>query len=107
MARAPTVKCAIAQSAAFQELLNSFRRWDNRKSRMGLATSSARKSCDAQEQKIDAHGRRPRAILNGARIAALRAQGFGWKRIANDLGVGVGTIYRFAADGSKVQEKVF
>jgi hypothetical protein len=30
------------------------------------------------------------------RIAALRAQGLGWKRIATDLRVGAGTIYRFA-----------
>jgi len=38
-------------------------------------------------------------------FAALRAQGLGWKRIA--MGVGVGTIYRVAMTGSKIQEKVF
>jgi hypothetical protein len=47
------------------------------------------------------------------RIAELRAKGVGWKRIAAEMGVGVGTIYeanRRAAvllGGSKTQEKVF
>jgi hypothetical protein len=41
------------------------------------------------------------------RIATLRALGLGWKRIAADLGVGVGTIYRVALGGSKIREKVF
>jgi putative DNA-invertase from lambdoid prophage Rac len=50
---------------------------------------------------------RPKAVLDPKRIAALREQGFGWKRIANDLGVGVGTIYRFAGEGSKTQERDF
>jgi DNA invertase Pin-like site-specific DNA recombinase len=49
---------------------------------------------------------RPRSVLDAKRIATLRAQGFGWKRIASDLGVGVGTIYRFAGEGSKIQERV-
>jgi DNA invertase Pin-like site-specific DNA recombinase len=39
---------------------------------------------------------RPKTILDAARIARLRAQGFGWKRIAADLGVGVGTVIRHA-----------
>jgi hypothetical protein len=38
---------------------------------------------------------------------ALRAKGIGWKRIAAEIGVGVGTLYRVALDGSKIQEKVF
>jgi hypothetical protein len=42
-----------------------------------------------------------------AGIASLRARGFDWKRIANDLAVGVGTIHRFAAELSKIREKVF
>jgi len=37
---------------------------------------------------------RPRKVLDAKRIAALRAQGVGWKRIAGELGVGVGTLYR-------------
>jgi DNA invertase Pin-like site-specific DNA recombinase len=50
---------------------------------------------------------RPRTILDTNRIATLRAQGVGWKRIAAGLGVGVGTIYRVALEGSKTREKVF
>ena len=50
---------------------------------------------------------RPRTILDTKRIATLRAQGVGWKRIAAGLGVGVGTIYRVALEGSKTREKVF
>jgi len=56
---------------------------------------------------------RPRKVLDVARIAALRAQGAGWKKIAAELGVGVGTIYeanqRAASlpGGSKIREKVF
>jgi DNA invertase Pin-like site-specific DNA recombinase len=50
---------------------------------------------------------RPKAVLDAKTITALRAQVFGWKRIATDLGVGVGTIYRFAGEGSKIPEKVF
>ncbi len=48
---------------------------------------------------------RPKTVLDVKRITALRAQGFGWKRIATDLGVGVGTIYRFAGEGSKIRER--
>ena len=36
---------------------------------------------------------RPKRILNEQRISALRAQGLGWKAIAADLGVGVGTVF--------------
>ena len=50
---------------------------------------------------------RPKKILNTDQIATLRAQGVGWKRIAAGMGVGVGTIYRVALDGSKIREKVF
>ena len=47
------------------------------------------------------------------RIAALRAQGVGLRKIAAEMGVGVGTIYqaekRSASllGGSKTREKVF
>jgi DNA invertase Pin-like site-specific DNA recombinase len=37
---------------------------------------------------------RPRVELDYERIASLRAQGLGWKRIASVLGVGVGTVHR-------------
>jgi DNA invertase Pin-like site-specific DNA recombinase len=50
---------------------------------------------------------RPKKILDTKRIATLRANGVGWKRIAAEMGVGVGTIYRVALDGSKIREKVF
>ena len=50
---------------------------------------------------------RPKRVVDARRIAALRAQGVGWKRIAAEMGVGVGTIYRIAMEGSKTPEKVF
>lgn len=50
---------------------------------------------------------RPKKILDTNQIAALRAQGLGWKRIAAEMGVGVGTLYRLTAEGSKIREKVF
>ena len=50
---------------------------------------------------------RPRKILDTERIATLRAEGVGWKRIAARMGVGVGTIYRVALEGSKTRERVF
>jgi DNA invertase Pin-like site-specific DNA recombinase len=52
------------------------------------------------------HLGRPRKVLDTNRIAALRAEGIGWKRIAAEMGVGVGTLYRVVLDGSKIQEKV-
>jgi DNA invertase Pin-like site-specific DNA recombinase len=39
---------------------------------------------------------RPRVTVDGLRIAELRAEGCGWKAIAAELGVGVGTILRAA-----------
>ncbi len=39
---------------------------------------------------------RPRVTVDGLRIAELRAGGCGWKAIAAELGVGVGTILRAA-----------
>jgi DNA invertase Pin-like site-specific DNA recombinase len=50
---------------------------------------------------------RPKKILDTKRITTLRAQGVGWKRIAAEMGVGVGTIYRVALEGSKTQQRVF
>ena len=41
------------------------------------------------------------------RIATLRAKGVGWKRIAAEMEVEVGTLYRVALDGSKIRQKVF
>jgi DNA invertase Pin-like site-specific DNA recombinase len=50
---------------------------------------------------------RPKRVVDLGRIEALRAQGVGWKRIAAEMGVGVGTIYRIALGGSKIQQRVF
>lgn len=50
---------------------------------------------------------RPPKDLDGKRIATLRAQGVGWRAIAKQLGVGVGTLYRSALACSKIREKVF
>jgi DNA invertase Pin-like site-specific DNA recombinase len=49
---------------------------------------------------------RPKRVVDARRIAALRAQGVGWKRIAAEIGIGVGTLYRLAKEGSKIREKV-
>jgi DNA invertase Pin-like site-specific DNA recombinase len=49
---------------------------------------------------------RPRKNLDGGRITALRAQGVGWRTIAKELRVGVGTLYRFAPRCSNTPEKV-
>jgi DNA invertase Pin-like site-specific DNA recombinase len=43
---------------------------------------------------------RPRAHVDASRVAVLRAQGCGWRKIATELGVGVGTVLRAAGDGS-------
>ncbi len=42
------------------------------------------------------HLGRPKVALDVAKIATLRAQGRGWKKIASKLGVGVGTVIRAA-----------
>jgi DNA invertase Pin-like site-specific DNA recombinase len=49
---------------------------------------------------------RPRSVLDTSRVAALRSQGLGWKKIASELRVGVGTLYRLSLDGSKIRERV-
>lgn len=41
---------------------------------------------------------RPKVVLDATRVAALRAQGWGWKKIASELGVGVGTVRRIAQE---------
>jgi hypothetical protein len=40
-------------------------------------------------------------------IPALRAKGIGWQRIAAEMGVGAGTLYRVALEGSKTGERFF
>lgn len=50
---------------------------------------------------------RPRRVLDVSKINALRAQGVGWRGIAKQMGIGVGTLYRGAPGRSKTREKVF
>ena len=40
---------------------------------------------------------RPKVVLDASRIAALRAQGLGWRKISRELGVGVSTVLRIAS----------
>ena len=42
---------------------------------------------------------RPRVVVDHEDIVSLRAMGLGWKRIAAQLGVGVGTVLRAAQNG--------
>ena len=46
---------------------------------------------------------RPKAVLDASRIPLLREQGYGWRSIAKQLGVGVGTLYRVSPERSKIQ----
>ena len=50
---------------------------------------------------------RPKRIVDARRIAELRARGDGWKKISRQMGIGVGTLYRLAREGSKIREMVF
>ena len=50
---------------------------------------------------------RPKRVVDPRELGRLRAQGFGWKKISREMGIGVGTLYRLAAEGSKIREKVF
>jgi DNA invertase Pin-like site-specific DNA recombinase len=50
---------------------------------------------------------RPPKQLDAETIATLRREGLGWRAIAKQLGVGVGTLYRVAPDRSKTREEVF
>jgi DNA invertase Pin-like site-specific DNA recombinase len=45
---------------------------------------------------------RPRVTVDAHKIASLRAQGIGWKKIARELGIGVSTVLRAAQDDGKV-----
>lgn len=44
---------------------------------------------------------RPKVIVDARRIAMLRTQGLGWKKIARQLGCGVSTVLRVAEEGSQ------
>jgi DNA invertase Pin-like site-specific DNA recombinase len=49
---------------------------------------------------------RPRSVVDASRVAALRSQGLGWKKIAAEVGIGVGTLYRLPLGGSTTRERV-
>jgi hypothetical protein len=49
---------------------------------------------------------RPRKILGTKRIAARRAQGVGWKRIAAEMEVRIGTIYRVTLEAPKLRKRI-
>jgi DNA invertase Pin-like site-specific DNA recombinase len=44
---------------------------------------------------------RPRVAVDAARIATLRAEGLSWAKIAEELGLGEGTIYRMVHASAK------
>lgn len=44
---------------------------------------------------------RPRTIVDVARISRLRAEGLSWAKIAAQLGIGEGTVYRLAHTSAK------
>jgi DNA invertase Pin-like site-specific DNA recombinase len=48
---------------------------------------------------------RPKVVLDPSRIAALRAQGLGWKKISRELGRGVGTVLRIAHEAPEAGSK--
>jgi DNA invertase Pin-like site-specific DNA recombinase len=50
---------------------------------------------------------RPKKDMDVSTITALRSRGLGWRAIAKQLGVGVGTLYRVIPECSKTQQKVF
>jgi DNA invertase Pin-like site-specific DNA recombinase len=41
---------------------------------------------------------RPKVILDASKVAKLRAQGLGWKKISRELGVGVSTVLRISQE---------
>jgi DNA invertase Pin-like site-specific DNA recombinase len=49
---------------------------------------------------------RPKRVLD-PKDARLRDQSLSWKKISRQLSISVGTLYRLAAEGSKIREKVF
>lgn len=51
----------------------------------------------ATARKNGKHLGRPKTVVNLATVNSLRSRGLGWKRIARQLGVGVGTLLRAAA----------
>jgi DNA invertase Pin-like site-specific DNA recombinase len=44
---------------------------------------------------------RPRVVVDGAKITALRSEGLSWAKIAKQMGVGEGTVFRMAQASAK------
>jgi hypothetical protein len=63
--------------------------------------------CSAYDQLLVEPARTAAKDVDVSRVAMLRSQGIGWREIAGELGVGVGTLYRVAPGRSKIREKVF
>jgi DNA invertase Pin-like site-specific DNA recombinase len=45
---------------------------------------------------------RPRVAVDSAKIGRLRKQGLSWAKIARELGIGEGTVYRVARSSAKI-----
>jgi DNA invertase Pin-like site-specific DNA recombinase len=45
---------------------------------------------------------RPRVVVDAARITALRNEGLSWAKIAKQMGVGEGTVFRMAQASAKI-----
>jgi len=45
---------------------------------------------------------RPTIVVDRSRIASLRAKGHGWKAIAREMKLGVGTVLRAAQEGGQM-----
>jgi DNA invertase Pin-like site-specific DNA recombinase len=44
---------------------------------------------------------RPRRAVDASKVAALRSQGLGWKKIARQMGCGISTVLRVGREGQK------
>jgi DNA invertase Pin-like site-specific DNA recombinase len=53
-------------------------------------------------QRANAFGR-PRRLVDVLELDRLRKQGFGWKKIANELNIGVGTVMRIVKSRKPVE----
>ncbi len=48
---------------------------------------------------------RPRTVVDAAQVVRLRASGASWQRVANEMGIGVGTAVRALQQPSKIPPK--
>jgi DNA invertase Pin-like site-specific DNA recombinase len=45
---------------------------------------------------------RPRVIVDASKVASLRTQGWGWKKIAREMGCGISTVLRVGRVGGSI-----